>query len=144
MMTSTDFAARYPEHTKMDEIPTSDRDAIGGFIEWLDSHGFHICKWQEAGDNNTPRHLRMTLEEAEQFGREHPYHTQYQKWDNDGHQYFRVENPEFESWESRFVSVHMDPEKWLASFFEVDLKKLSQEKQQMYEEMRKTFKEQEG
>lgn len=37
-------AERYPLHVKMAAIPESDRQALGQFLEWLDSEGLHFCK----------------------------------------------------------------------------------------------------
>jgi hypothetical protein len=54
------LAAKYPEHMKLEAIPQSDRDAIGQFIEWLDSRGYAIARYREEGNNGEPRYIPAT------------------------------------------------------------------------------------
>ncbi len=49
-----------------------------------------------------------------------------------------VANPDYESWGSGFVPVHLSIEKILSMYFEIDTKKLEQEKQAMLDSIRKT------
>lgn len=134
-MADNDFATCYPEHAKLEAISESERNAIGAFIEWLAGQGHMICHWQEAGDNGEERYLRVTPEEGKQFAESHPWEDVRTKWDDNSERYCLIPNYAFESWDSRFTTVHMNPEKWLAEFYGVDLAALTREKQQMYEEM---------
>ena len=79
--------SKYPEHEKLKAVKHQSQ-AIGNFIEWMGSKGFHFAKYETIEDDHI-------------------------------------------IWNRRSIAT------LLADYFEIDLKKLENEKQSMIEDMRK-------
>lgn len=118
----------YPQHEKLDAIPLAERDAIGGFVEWLHSQGFTICHWRDAGNNGEPRMVPATeaaiaevLAEGGSWARIRARRLQEKG----------MENPLFETWGEGFYPEAGGPEHWLARYYGIDRAALAREKDAM-------------
>ena len=101
----------YPEHEKLAKIKEQSQ-AIGEFLEWLESKHRSICKWQEG------------ITEADRII--DAFATAHGKG-----------NPDInEEPERGWFPICQSIEKTLAEFFNIDLNKLEQEKRQILEEIR--------
>lgn len=121
--------SKFPEHAKLEAILDSDRDAIGGFLEWLESQGMMICHWVEGGTNGKPRRIPGTPEQiAEIEAREGKY-----SWEASTARKSGIENPDFDVWVSGWQADGVDAEKWLARYYDINRRALGEEKQRMYE-----------
>jgi hypothetical protein len=122
---------KYPEHEKLEATSTDDREAIGSFLEWLESKGYQICKWRNEGNNGRPRRLHVKQAELEKIREDSGFFAYIDAKEHGLH------NPEFEAWGAGFHidGEHRGIEEWLADYFEIDQKKLSAEKDQIYREM---------
>lgn len=119
--------ADYPQHQRLEQIPEEHRDAIAFFIEWLDSNGYMICRWLDAGNNGQPRRIPVMPEQLKQIRVEQGVLASVEA------EMTGIENPEYHAWAAGWVPVHVNPQSWLAEYLGIDLKAFHLEKQRMYE-----------
>jgi hypothetical protein len=115
------MSREYPEHEKLRAVSDASQ-AIGEFIE---TGGFTLGEFREAGNNGEPRYV---WEEGREIDRA-----------PNGNDYLRSHadhNPAYESWRGELIPVGKSLTQILADYFEIDLDKIEHEKRQMLDEMR--------
>ena len=111
--------AKYPEHDKLQEI--SDQSQVcGEFLEWIKgghegSPGLHLCEWREESD--LPQWVHEATGKPVPFA--HLRATQNLDW-----------------YPAGFYSPGLNTRELLAPFFDIDQKKIDDEKDQMLREIR--------
>lgn len=105
-----DTDALYPEHAKLDAVKALSQP-LGEFLDWLKSSGREIGHWTGKG-NSRQRDRVVNVETGEKV-----YEDVY---------------------EERFEPYPRPVNDWLADFFEIDLQKLYDEKDAMYQGLRET------
>lgn len=139
------MASKYPEHEKLEAVHTESQ-AIGEFLEWLNGErGLVICQsgiaderpvyWTDVLDTwaGDPKKVKAEALKAgvitEQDARGSYYLNVLPK--------LRVAVHHWEPYEREgFFPAHIGIEKLLAEYFDIDLKKISAEKDQMLDEIR--------
>ena len=104
---------KYPECDKMVKVQ-SQAQAIGEFLEWLDSKERRVCEWVE-GTTDAARIAR-----AFNFGA----HEEDEEEDNKPN--------------TGWYPITFNIEKLLAEYFNIDLQMVEKEKRQILDEIRKT------
>ena len=97
----------YPEHTKLSKVQELSQ-ACGAFLAWLEEQGYSICRW-------SPPIWRQNEDGT---------------LAHDENDYQILERP------SGFHPETRPIDEWLAPFFEIDLKKIEDEKRRMLAEQR--------
>lgn len=99
----------YPEHVKLQKIVDKSQ-AIGAFLDWLQtSEGVHLTVRDDRGFCGIP----------------------YDYTDDEGNQFVEVEEEDY-----AYKPVNRTIEEWLALYFGIDQRKISQEKAEMLEHLR--------
>lgn len=112
----------YPEHDKLTAIK-DESQLIGEFIE---TSGYILAQYREAGDNGQPPYIWL-------YGK---HHTKVP--DLGDYIAGRAEhNPDYESWGEALVPVGLPITQILADYFDIDLRKIEDEKRAMLDQLRK-------
>jgi hypothetical protein len=111
----------YTEHDKLSVIAEISQ-AIGEFIEWLQSHKIQLCGWHEHTTNGQPRYINPPDWDK-------PYEPAF---------YQQVVNPDFEETApTGFYVSRKTVHDLLYEYFNIDRDKLEAEKREMIENIRR-------
>jgi hypothetical protein len=92
---------------------------IGFFLDWLQGHGFVICRWREEYRNGEPQFIDAdTGEEASLLDHN------------------SIENPDYEYATEGYYPERLSIEQYLAMYFNIDLDKAEEERRAILEELR--------
>lgn len=124
-----------PELDKMKNIaPISQK--LGEFLDlFLPEKGLELCRYQESGDNGKPKYrwkdgVKITKLDGRSVTDRDP------AW-KDKFNLDAEDNPEYESWNEGYFSSHSSIQKLLAEFFEIDLRKVEDERCAILDHIRK-------
>jgi len=101
--------SEYPEHDKMAKVQ-KDSQLLGYLIDWMQGRGYVFAEWQEVD------HYRVRTSDTKDDESE----------DNVVYRH-----------NDELVPVHKTVNQWLAEIYDIDLDKIEDEKQQMFEEIRR-------
>lgn len=121
----------YPEHDKASAISDASQ-AVG---EFLDTCGFTLCEWREAGNNGDAQYIWK--EGVETSGAQGG--TPTTDCEPNSFDYFNDEadeNPGYDEWLDGFYPVPGSIQRILAGHFGIDLDVLNDEKRAMLEAIR--------
>jgi hypothetical protein len=111
----------YPEHDKLTAIK-DESQSIGEFIE---TSGYILAQYREAGDNGQPPYVWRPWADKEEAPTVNDY--------ADGR---AKHNPAYESWGEHLVPVGLPITQILAAYFDIDLRKIEDEKRTMLDQLR--------
>jgi hypothetical protein len=118
--------SEYPEHDRMAAVK-AESQTVGQFLEWMDTVGWHVAQWV-CGGHYDERQRHETKPETEYRDSVLWYHKNIPAQAGDGLA-DECENP-------TLMYVGIGIEKMLARYFDIDLAKVSAEKDQMLARLR--------
>lgn len=98
-----------PESLTLGQISPVDLRILRSYLDWLESQGYRICRWREAGNNGAPKRVPATQEQLRDLRLEYGRYS-FNEYEAEQ---FGVTNPAYEEWDEGYYPA--DPLAEIAS-----------------------------